>query len=98
LKNPKVALVKNSLQIEGTAELCGHPSEKQNEKFTQLLKKYRPDSYNMYSCVESEVVVKVIPYTALDWLYEAGDNNMYFYDFINHKVKTVNYTDGKSEI
>ena len=95
LKNNKVALCKHATQIEGTAEICGHPLEKQNEKFAELIKKYHPESYRMYSTVDSEVVIKVTPETAIDWRYERGDNQMYYFDFVNEKVDIEIYKNGK---
>lgn len=94
--NPKVALCKNALQIEGIAELCGHPLEKQNEKFASLIKKYHPESYEMYSKVDSEVVIKVTPVKAIDWLYEAGDNRIFNFDFEKGVVDIQIYQNGKN--
>ena len=89
LNNNRVALVKNAVQIEGRAEITGHPLEKQNEKFARLMKKYHPESYDMYSKVDSEVVIKVTPEKAIDWLYEAGSNEIHNIDFVNQKVKVT---------
>lgn len=94
--NPKVALCKNATQIEGKASLCGHPLEKQNEKFAMLMKKYHPESYEMYSRVDSEVVIKVIPEKAIDWLYEKGDDRIYNLDFVNRKVNIQIYKNSKA--
>ena len=41
--NPKVAMVTNNLQIEGTARLCGHPSEPQNQDYLAALKESMED-------------------------------------------------------
>ena len=94
-KNSQVALCKNAVQIEGKAELCGHPLEKQNEKFAMLMKKYHPESYDMYSKVDSEVVIKVTPKKAVDWLYEKGDDKIYNFDFLNRKVDIAIYKNAK---
>ncbi len=95
LNNPRVALVKNATQIEGRAVLCGHPCDEVNRKFARLLKKYHPESYEMYSKVDSEVVIKVIPEKAVDWLYEAGDSSIYNYDFIRGRVDVTVYENSK---
>ena len=90
-----IALVKNATQIEGVAQLCGHPLDKENEKFAQLMKKHHPESYEMYSTVETEVVIKVTPHKAVDWLYEAGDSSIYHIDFVNEKISVQTYKNGK---
>ena len=95
LNNPQVALVKNATQIEGVAQLCGHPLNKENEKFAQLMKKHHPESYEMYSNVDGRVVIRVVPEKAIDWLYEKGENEIYHFDFINEKVDIQLYKNGK---
>lgn len=95
LNNPKVALVKNATQIEGTAQLCGHPLDKENEKFALLMKKHHPESYEMYSTVDTEVVIKVTPHKAIDWLYEAGDSSIYHIDFTKQEISVQTYKNGK---
>ncbi len=95
LNNSQVALVKNATQVEGKAYFCGHPLDAGNEKFCELLKKYHPESYEMYSKVDSEVVIKVVPEKAIDWLYEKGDSSIYHLDFINEKVEVQTYKNSK---
>ena len=95
LNNPKVALVKNATQIEGTAKLCGHPLDKENEKFARLMKKHHPESYEMYSTVDTEVVIKITPHKAIDWLYEAGDSSIYHIDFTKQEISVQTYKNGK---
>lgn len=91
VSNNQVALCLNAVQIEGKAEICGHPLESQNSKFAELMKKYHPESYDMYSRVASEVVIKVLPEKATDWLYEKGDTRIYNFDFLNEKVEISIY-------
>ncbi len=95
VKNNRVALVKNATQVEGRAQLCGHPLDTGNEKFRELLKKHHPESYEMYSKVDTEVVIKVIPEKAIDWLYEKGDSSIYHLDFVNNKLTVQTYKNGK---
>lgn len=95
LNNPKVALVKNATQIEGTAQFCGHPLDKENAKFAALMKKHHPESYEMYSTVDTEVVIKITPSKAVDWMYEKGDSSIYHLDFINQNVEVQTYVNGK---
>jgi len=95
LNNSQVALCKNATQIEGIATFCGHPLDAGNEKFAQLLKKHHPESYEMYSTVDSEVVIKVTPVKVIDWLDEKGDSRIYHLDFANEKVDVQVYKNGK---
>lgn len=95
LHNPRVALVKNATQIEGTAEFCGHPADPANRRFAELLKKHHPGSFEMYAGVPTEVVIKVTPTKAVDWLYEAGDNKIYHYDFTTGQVEVQYYENSK---
>ncbi len=95
LNNPRVALVKNATQIEGVAQFCGHPLDAANEKFAALMKKHHPESYEMYSTVDTEVVIKITPSKVVDWLYEKGDSSIYHLDFINQKVDVQTYVNGK---
>ncbi len=95
VKNNQVALCKHATQIEGTAEFCGHPLDKGNEKFVELIKKYYPETYKMYSNINSEVVIKVTPKKAIDWRYEKGDNKIFNFDFENEKLDVQIYNNGK---
>lgn len=94
-KNPRVALCKGATAIEGEAQICGHPLDKENEKFALLLKKHHPESYEMYSKVDSERVIKITPCKATDWLYEAGDSHIYNFDFTLGKIDIQIYKNAK---
>lgn len=97
LNNPQTALVKGATQLEGKTYICGHPFEEQNRKFCELIKKYHPESYEMYSKVDTEVVLKFVPEKAVDWLYEAGSSDIYNYDFTNKTVTVQKYKNGKDK-
>ena len=96
LNNPQVALCKGPVQVEGVAEIKGHPLSEENIKFAQLMKKHHPESYEMYSQVEGRTVIKVTPHKAIDWLYEKGENEIYHFDFINEKLNVQLYKNGKN--
>ena len=95
LNNPQVALCKGPVQIEGKAEFTGHPLAEENAGFAQLIKKHHPESYEMYSKVDSRVVIKVVPEKAIDWLYEKGESEIYHFDFVNEKIDIQLYQNGK---
>ncbi len=88
-ENENVALCKISTQILAKAEIMGHPLE--NEKFIELLKKYQPDSFNMYSKLNSQVLIKLTPTYVTDWLYEAGSNEIINIDLVKEEVDIQQY-------
>ena len=45
--------------------------------------------------MDTEVVIKVIPEKAIDWLYEKGDSQIYHLDFVNEKVEVQIYKNSK---
>ncbi len=91
LKNNKVALCINATNILGTAKFCGHPLDEKNEKFIELLKKHHPNSFKMYTGVDTQVLIKVTPTYVTDWLYEKGSNEIINLDLIKEKVEIQYY-------
>jgi general stress protein 26 len=71
-KNPRVALCVGNLQIEGVAEFERHPSDPENAEFCSLYKQKHPQSFEMYSSMKNEIVIKVKPALAILWKYIDG--------------------------
>lgn len=71
-KNPRVALCVGNLQIEGIAELGSHPSALEYMEFSRLYKQKHPHSFERYSSLEDEIVIKVKPTLAILWKYVNG--------------------------
>lgn len=71
-KNPRVALCVGNLQIEGIAEFGSHPSAPGNTEFSRLYKQKHPHSFERYSSLEDEIVIKVKPTLATLWKYVNG--------------------------
>jgi general stress protein 26 len=84
VKNPNIALSINNIQIEAEAKIKGHPLLDENKEFTKLFKMKHQDSYNMYSHLESEVVIEFIPRLITLWKY---NNDKPFRDFLDIKEK-----------
>lgn len=80
LNNPKVALCLASLQIEGTAEIRGHPSKVENAEFCEHFKRKHPRSYEIYMATKNQVVIKVSPVLLTQWKYIDGKPCWEFYD------------------
>lgn len=72
IANSKVALCLGNLQVEGIAELRGHPAEKENIEFIRIYKKKHPHSFDMYANIKHEIVVKVMPLLITLWKYVDG--------------------------
>jgi len=70
--NPKVAFCYQSIQIEGVARICGHPSEKQNEFFIEKFRHFFKSSSELYSDMKNEIVIEVNPTLITIWKYENG--------------------------
>ncbi|EKD51600.1 MAG: hypothetical protein ACD_62C00222G0007 [uncultured bacterium] len=79
-KNPHVALCLDNLQIEGMAEILGHPSGPQNTELSKLYKAKQPKSFEMYWKGKTQVVIKVTPTLCTQWKYLDGKPCREFYD------------------
>ena len=44
--NPRVALCRDNVQIEGLAEILGSPLEETNQRYTELLRRKYPDDHD----------------------------------------------------
>lgn len=78
--NPRVALCLGNLQIEGEAEILGHPLAEANRAFRELYREKHPSSYERYSHREDEVVIRVRPILCTLWKYVDGRPGREFLD------------------
>jgi general stress protein 26 len=60
--NPRVALCRDNVQIEGRAEILGSPLDEANRRYTELLGKKYPDD-ERFAREPGMVVVRVVPST-----------------------------------
>ncbi|MFW9881032.1 MAG: pyridoxamine 5'-phosphate oxidase family protein [Candidatus Thorarchaeota archaeon] len=83
--NNNVALCFGNIQIEGLAEIKGHPFNNENSFFLELYKESHNLSYQLYSHLEDEVVIEVIPKLITIWKYDNTGKKSYrdFLDLIN---------------
>jgi uncharacterized pyridoxamine 5'-phosphate oxidase family protein len=70
VKNPNVALCAANIAIEGVATIGKHTMDPENEQFIELYKKHHLGSYNKYSRLESNVVIRVDPTRVIFWKYD----------------------------
>lgn len=96
-QNPKVALCSGSLQMEGTASFEGGPLTALEGEFARLFTRYYPESFALYAKVPTEVVIKVTPTHAVDWLYEKGASEMLEIDFLKEEASSLCYENAVSK-
>jgi uncharacterized pyridoxamine 5'-phosphate oxidase family protein len=61
--NPRVALCRDNVQIEGLAEILGSPLDEGNIRYAEMLRAKYPDDYRMFAREPGMVIVKVVPST-----------------------------------
>ena len=59
--NPKVALVKHNVNIEGIAEILGNPLDEKNKEYAGIYKKKLPRDFGGFAHQPGMVMVKVTP-------------------------------------
>jgi uncharacterized pyridoxamine 5'-phosphate oxidase family protein len=69
-KNPHVALCAANIAIEGMATIGQHPLDQESEQFVELYREHHPGSFNAYSRLESNVVIRVDPTLVAFWKYD----------------------------
>ena len=67
-ENYNVALCFDNIQIEGTANILGQPLE--HEKIMEIYKKYYKGSFENYSKLDKEILIKIIPKKITEWEYD----------------------------
>ena len=73
--NPRVALCKHNMQMEGMAEILGNPLDPDNSKYADIFRKRVPEEFRIFSSQDGMVMVRVVPtrvttlVNANDWLY-----------------------------
>ncbi|MFY9174217.1 MAG: pyridoxamine 5'-phosphate oxidase family protein [Peptococcia bacterium] len=72
MQNPQVALCRDNIQIEGVARIIGHPLEERNADFIKLYKAKHDIAYELYSHLEDEVVIEILPSKITLWKYIAS--------------------------
>jgi general stress protein 26 len=70
--NPNVAMAVGNLEIEGTAEIIGHPMNEANRIFIDLYSNKHPNHAGRWSTMPNQVVVKVEITEVREWRYIEG--------------------------
>ncbi len=70
--NPKVALCRENVQIEGLARDLGHPLTPKNKYFCDLFRRQHPTFFDLYAAVPTQTVVEINPTLITVWHHD-GD-------------------------
>jgi general stress protein 26 len=81
--NPTVALCAGNIQIEGAASALGHPLEPQNRFFAEWFEQCYKGSFDLYSSLPDEVLLRVAPLKITLWEYEDNEPYRIFFDVEN---------------
>ncbi|MGB3479041.1 MAG: pyridoxamine 5'-phosphate oxidase family protein [bacterium] len=85
--NPRVALCKDKVEIEGKANVLGLMLSKENKKYTEIIRKRDPDAIKQWKNKPSMVIVKIQPiFTRIDGYYDNGDVFIEYIDLENKKA------------
>ena len=94
--NPNVAVATDNVQIEGTAEIVGHPYDEENKNFLELFKKKHYMSYKLYSKLKDEVVIKIDSKKITLWKYSSGKSFRYYLYIDEKKAERKYYSPDKN--
>ncbi|HHY15197.1 MAG TPA: GNAT family N-acetyltransferase [Firmicutes bacterium] len=72
-KNKQVALCWSNISIEGMASIVGEPFAAGNEDFIRRFKEHHKSSFENYTGLAGQVVIKVRPQTVSIWKYIGGE-------------------------
>ena len=70
--NPNVAISLGTYEMEGVAEIIGHPMDEANRFILEKLKVKHPEAVTRWSEVPNQIVVKVKIKLARQWHYKEG--------------------------
>ena len=90
-ENPYVALCELDMQVEGIAQVLGHPLEEHNREFLTTFVKKHPDSFAKYTYLPNEVVIEVTPRLVEMWVYENDRPSIYTFNFENDAFAKRDY-------
>jgi general stress protein 26 len=86
-ENPRVALCKDDMQIEGSAEILGALREEKNKEYADILRNKFPDSVKKWENLPGMVIIRIRP-TLIATASEIISDQIYleYLDLENGKV------------
>ena len=88
-ENANIALCCSNMAIEGVAKFLDHPLKEKD--FIEKYKKDHNGSYNTYSFMKREIVVKIEPKKITFWKYIDGNPCRDFLDLVTNKATRETY-------
>jgi general stress protein 26 len=85
-KNPRVALCKDTIQIEGTAEILGSLSDKSIGKFTDIIRRKYPDAIERWEERPGMVLLRIKPTLAVTGASSNGDTYIEYLSLANQRA------------
>jgi general stress protein 26 len=93
-RNPRVALCKDTVEIEGTAEKIGGLSDKKVAKFTDIMRRKFPDAIEKWEKKPGMKLLRIKPSFAVTGASSNGDTQIDYLDLENQRAyseKWANY-------
>ena len=84
--NPRVALCRDNVQIEGRAEILGSPLDEANRRYAELLRHKYPDDHERFADEPGMVIIRVVPSAIA--VFGKGDEGLYL-DCLDLKRGTI---------
>jgi general stress protein 26 len=85
-KNPKVALCKDKVQIEGAAEILGGLLDEKTKKYTDIIRRKFPEAIEEWERRPGMIIVRVKPTFAITGGSSDGDIHIDYLDLKNEKA------------
>jgi len=86
-RNARVALCKDTVEVEGAAQILGELSDKRIKKFTDIIRRKYPDAISNWEHKPHMILLKVTPTFAVTGAKsENGDTFIDYLDLVNKKA------------
>lgn len=85
-ENPRVALCKDAVQIEGTAEILGNLTDEKIGKFVNIMRSMYPDAIEKWERQPGMVLVRIRPVMAVTGGSSNGDTYIDYLDLEHNRA------------
>ena len=86
-ENPNVAVCHKNFSIEGICQCIGKHLE--NDFFIEVFKKYFYGSYKVYSDLQNELLLEIVPTLIYSWNYKLAKPYMEYWDLKNFSYRKL---------
>jgi len=66
--NPRVALCRDNLTMEGSAEILGNPLDEKNKEYAEIYRNKLPRDFEGFARIPGFAIVKVTPTFVVSWV------------------------------